>query len=636
MLSFATPLWLICTPLIAGLLLYAYLRHGRSKQSTISSLFLIKKVAPSSADGRRKLALPWRLILEIFALFFLILALSGLMLERSGGRAMLLIDNSLSMGAHLDPGESRQTMLDEAKRSAISNLNLFSNIKQVSIWVSSPQPRQISAGFIPVSQATSLISEISAQFASANLSTFFSRLDQSAEKVFVFSDQLSLPQQQQQSQSTNPRFSVVPINTVSPGRQNIALKSIEIDRSLSRTEIKVIVKAQSYLNQQGVCRINLSEFKNKTWSILDSKDINFSGNAEKEIIFNSAYNGRNQDLALIFRAQISSCSSEKLNALLLDDTVWTSSRKDSSAITLVSDFSAQQLGLGNIRALEFDSIKPSEWAQKSSALGKNSSVIFHRVVPATLPESNALFIVPPEQSSIFKVSALGDKARLIRFDDKTGLLRYLSVPDLELKNAVKFDEVPAWAEALMYSGKGPVAIYGALRQTRYVALGFEIFPFEGKANPFMSILTLDLIKWLSDKSSGTQQNYNSLSIHPPGGQIISAAMIDSISPAASVTVSPDRKTINTDAPGLIEARFENSSEALAVNFFADNESNLGDPGFITIPETSTEQSSAEARGAVVLEHWLMLASLILLLIDCAYLIFRANQKSGNSGGQNAL
>src|SRR6187402_3353415 len=102
MFTFLAPFWLIAIPIAAGLLIFAYLRHGRNKQNKISSLYFIKQLSPSIASGRRKMSLPWRLLLELLVLIALIAALSGIFLNNSSQRAILVIDNSLSMAALLN------------------------------------------------------------------------------------------------------------------------------------------------------------------------------------------------------------------------------------------------------------------------------------------------------------------------------------------------------------------------------------------------------------------------------------------------------------------------------------------------------------------------------------------------------
>ena len=164
MLSFIAPIWLIALTVTATLLLYVYLRNGKNKQNKISSLFFIKQVTPSLARGKKKISLPWRLLFEILVVFSIIAALSGVFINNTSEQAIIVIDNSASMGALLSPGENKDTLLDEAKRSAQSNLELFSEIKQASVWVTNPEPREITAGFVSSKQAKDTIASLTIGF----------------------------------------------------------------------------------------------------------------------------------------------------------------------------------------------------------------------------------------------------------------------------------------------------------------------------------------------------------------------------------------------------------------------------------------------------------------------------------------
>ena len=629
MFAFLAPFWLITIPFVAGLLVFAYLRHGRNKQNKISSLYFIKQVAPSIVSGRRRMSLPWRLLFELLVLLALISALSGMFLKNSSQRAILIIDNSLSMGALLNPSESKETLLDEAKRSAKSNLELFSDIQLASIWITSPVPHQITNGFISSVEARDKISEISPSFSSGNISALLSRLTENAAKVLIFTDQLILPQEQ----AANPGFSVVPLNALNPKRGNIALENISIDRSIDQSSTQIVVKARSFLNNEASCRISVARYGNNSWSPFATRDVNFSGFGTREIIFALGI-ASDSKLPDAFKAQIVSCNSEKANSLTLDDKVWMATSQGQSGIIIISEFTVQQLGLDKISGQKIESMKPKEWAdaalQNNNSSDKGQILIFHRFVPKTVPLSNSLFIAPPEGPNFLKVSKLEPNSHLIRWEDSGGLLRYLSVPDLELKDAVKFNNPPVWTNALMYSTNGPVAIYGQLAQRRYVALGFEILPFEGKANPFLSILTLDLVKWLSNKDN-EQDSSNLLKIS--ANKAKEANILDSIVPdLRSATITPNGDFVSLTSPGLVEVISQNGSNTYALNFFSASESNLLEPGFVSLPKVKAEESNSSSKG-LALEVYLIILALAVLMLDSFIFLYKRSDTKRRS---NAL
>lgn len=619
MFSFLTPIWLAAIPLTIGLLLYAYLKHGRSKKKKISSLFFIKQVSPSIASGRQKLSLPWRLLFELLVLLALISALSGAFFKSTSERLVLIVDNSLSMGALLNPAEGKETLLDEAKRSAISNLDLFTNVNQTSIWITSPEPRQITNGFVESNQARDQISNISLSFAAGNISAVLSQIKE-AEKTLIFSDQSALPKSS--IPTSSPAIQLVPLNLSNPSRLNVAIESMSIERSIDNDNSNLNIKVRSYLQKEALCRVKVSYLADNKWSAFTEKDVNLSGISSKEIILGLPSENSNK-IIKAYRANISSCSPEISNSLKFDDSHWLTSELSQSQILLISEFSAKQLGLSNISGMQFDSKTPVDWDNISS---ENSSklpsplIIFHRYLPKTLPKANALFIAPPEGSNLLKIKNISGLSKLVRWQKESPILRYLTLPDVSLKNASLFLELPLWGNALMHSAQGEIAIYGSNSQHRYAALGFEILPFEGKSNPFLSILTLNLIKWLS--SSGQELGPSTLSkinLPTPANKAI---YVESVVPDAKLALSSSGNTISAESPGLLLTSQDNNvSKLLSLNFFSSPESNTLEPGLISLNSASSKESKKQESG-LSLEFYLIILALAILLIDSLIFVYR--------------
>lgn len=617
MFAFLTPLWLFAVPIAAGLLLYAYLRHGRNRQSKISSLFFIKQVTPSLARGRQKMALPWRLLFELLVLLALIAALSGAFLKSSSQRLVIVIDNSLSMGALLNPGKNNETLLDEAKRSAKSNLDLFSEINQTSVWITSPEPRQITDGFGTSNQARNQISDIAVSFSSGNISAVLARIKKGSNKTLIFSDQSVLPQ----TESANPSIRLVPLNVLNPRRENVAIESVSMERSIDRDSSNITVIIQSYLNTEALCRIAVTKFANRKWSPLAVREISLSGVGTREVILNIDHKIAAAS-SEAFKAQIVSCTPDKANLLNLDDSAWLTSEQGQSQITLVSEFSAKQLGLSEISGIRIEARRPEDWELENSGKEGNlnsSLVIFHRYVPKVFPKTNALFISPPEGSGFFKSTKLAGTTQLVRWEKESPIIRYLTLPDISLKDAMLFSELPVWGIPLMYSSAGPIAIYGSLSQHRYATLGFEILPFEGRSNPFLSILTLNLIKWLSSSGENLESGTLSrISLKEPAKK---ASVIDGTIPEFSAILNLSGNILTLSSPGLVETFSADNNRLISANFFSAEESNLLEPGLLSMPASGSTESQIKDPG-LALEIYLIILALAVLFIDSLSFVYR--------------
>ena len=78
---------------------------------------------------------------------------------------------------------------------------------------------------------------------------------------------------------------------------------------------------------------------------------------------------------------------------------------------------------------------------------------------------------------------------------------YADLHSLVFRRLVTFNE-PDWSVPIIGTTNGVAAFAGELKGNKYVALGFEIFPFEGKKAATTSIVTLNAFKWLSGSSLG--------------------------------------------------------------------------------------------------------------------------------------
>ena len=165
-------------------------------------------------------------------------------------------------------------------------------------------------------------------------------------------------------------------------------------------------------------------------------------------------------------------------------------------------------GFGGVPALGVQQISPAEFAKRAeSDLARYSSVIFHRSAPARPPSVPTLLILPPADNPLFPVRDQADEGRITSWAAEHPITSYLKVPLLSPGSAAIFD-VPLWAQSIMRVEEGAIVVAGESHGVRFAAVGMEMLPFEGARTPVLSVLTLNLLNWLS---GGTELTASALS-----------------------------------------------------------------------------------------------------------------------------
>jgi hypothetical protein len=168
--------------------------------------------------------------------------------------------------------------------------------------------------------------------------------------------------------------------------------------------------------------------------------------------------------------------------------------------------------------------------------------------------------------------------------------------------------VPPWAQELISTTKGAVAFAGEIEQKKYVALGFELLPFEGKKSALTSILALNIIKFLSESGAdvGFQAVGGRLHIPPDTAQVFylddDASL--SASPADFVARRPGFVALSSRLAGTTLAAF---------NFFDETESDTLTSNRITVTEQKVE--SSDRKDVNLLSGFIATLVAIVLFLD---------------------
>ena len=602
MIGLSAPLFLVALPPLAGLLVFAYLRHGRGKKLTVASIMFLRKL-PRISSARRKVHIPWKLILELACLSLLLLGLAGLYREQIGRRIVLVIDNSLSTGALLR--SSGTSVLTAALKQAHTELDQLDSQALLTVVTTSPLSRELNPTPVDVTQAHALVSTVEAGYGSDGLEGILARYlgDPQIDQLMVFSDR-----RVQGEQSTKRLKLFNPLSS-DDSRQNIAITNLNLFDS-APTRIGVEVSLNSYANQSfNADLLFQSVLLSGELQDLGRQNISLNAHATQVVRFPNIGDSKAIKVSLV---SAKDATTQALNALPDDDSGYLTRELSGAKILLIGPLSPQVLGLEGLRGLKFNWLDSKTLTTTALQAGMKTArgAIFHRVTPPTLPPMPSLFIAPPADSSLFPPTKESPGGPVARWNGTHALLKYINLATLSLKRSATFS-LPPWGEQLLSLPQGVVLFAGETQGNRYAVSGFELLPFEGKSSPVLSIMTLNMFNWLFNASA------NTTSLEP-------GSIVPQMDSTASVNLLPMNRELkieqNVPQPGVLVLTNKNADSKLyAYNFFSAAESDLENTAPIGL--NLSAESVKSSRQAQPLKILLALAIIALLAAELAFRLY---------------
>jgi hypothetical protein len=195
--------------------------------------------------------------------------------------------------------------------------------------------------------------------------------------------------------------------------------------------------------------------------------------------------------AEVYRAQV-----EPSDAFALDNYAYaTRSAVKPVAILFISPVPADGEALKSIPGVAVTTRAPAAYSPKD--LAESDLAIYEYTLPKELPAQNSLLVMPPAGDPVFGFVA-DQAARL----DITGWPTTDQLTDgvnfrlLNIRSGEYFANHP-WMQPVVSGSAGGLMIAGSRRGHRFVATGFNPFPYLGRQNLPMSILTLNLLGYLA-------------------------------------------------------------------------------------------------------------------------------------------
>ncbi len=594
MFGFTTPALLFLGIPIAALLVYAYLRKGRGEQLVVATTLFLRALT-HKATSRKQFLPPFRFFFELLLFALLLLALSGVFKNAKGTRVAFLIDNSYSMRAKTIGG----TRISEAKRIALAELTSLPLLSTVSVYTTG------KSGFLELAdvgreQAEERLSKIESYYASDQLETALDHIltDGGYERIIVVSDR-PIQNLDRKDSSGVIRFHQVE-TALALQRVNTSIIDLALTNDENGRSSELMVTVAAFANEEISATLSVEQVGNAKFR--EKRQIKIGANKRESIKFSNLPQGVAFEVNLL---------NEKGGDALSDDNyAWAAPGASNKKILLVSPYRLADLKLNRIRSFDWLELSLPEFLKLKLESNDAAAILFHHVAPPDLPSINSLFILPDNTFESVKTNS----TELSSWDRESPILSYLNLPALKLKHSRKLT-VPVWGKSLIDTTEGSILFAGDHKGAHLVVSGIELLPYEGEASRSISILTLNILKWLAPFN--TSNGYIKI-----GSAITLSKKTRSLS-LKGVTLTPSSlpHTFSPQKPGIYELIEEAAPRYLAVNFFDAVESNILTAPAVILPTLSAvEEKNGEADYNLI--ELLLLIATAMLMLDLAVLIFK--------------
>lgn len=567
------------------LLLIPYLVRRKPRRLVFSSLLLFLE-GGAQASGRPLgwIHLPPIFFLQLLLLALLIFALSEPVFSVRPTRVAVVLDNSASMQA-LENGKTRLALAQEKLNAMVSELG---STGQIDLYVTTPRLAKFhNASLTPVEalQAAKGIGAYDLGDAPIDYDQALSQLarEQKYERVYLFTDHPAA------GQTATTR-----VLSVGQPKGNLAVTGFDVHRASlvnARMEASAVVA-------------NFSAKDEKIKIVLKSDDVTLASRdlavpAEKTATatFEGFAERPNYEVEIAAR-----------DALALDNrrfAVAPASRN--LRILAVTPRPQAAASLKSIQGASVDVISPAEYGKfERSGYGLE---IFHYSSPEQLPGNPALFILPPESSSLVDLGAPLSNVQISGWREPHPLTRYVNFSLLRPNYARPLRPQTA-GQVIMESPGGALAFAVEQRGTRYLTLGFDPLPYLGRDNLPMSIFTLNLLDWFFESGSARSQ---------PTGEPIP---LNTVAAHDFLTTPAGEKVMLKKGIGHFQATYHQGiyrrSRDGTSEFFARNLDDLGESDLRTAtPIALRGELTHSGSASVLFSFWpyLLLASLLLFMLE---------------------
>ena len=569
---------------LVPLLLIAYLVRERPRSVIVSSILGYRALRGLRAErpwGWPRL--DWLFLIELLILSMVVLAMAQPYMIHQHTPVAAVLDNSASMqaGARL-----------EAAKAALQRAIPDQNEVAVTVFETAPQPHQLGADLSPARARSAIARAKAVDAAQSPVSVARMLRDIVAGHRFT---QCLFATASPVSQPLPPELHVFKAGDPLP---NYAIGSFAVggaqfgsgalkarlaiaNFSPQPQTLDVAISAEGRILRRAQARVGALEITSVEFPTLAPSDV--------------------------YRADL-----KPADAFALDNVAFATPAAGAQIqVLFVSPTPADAAGLSSLPQLSVHTISPENY---SPAAAKADLLIFEYGIPKELPAANALLVMPPGGDDVFGLRVVpGATTQITDWRSPDPLTDGVNFRLLSLRQPESFAVHP-WMPSVVNSNLGSVVMQGNHLGHRYVVVGFNPFPWMGRRNLPMSVLTLNILGYLSGFGS-EDAGYRT------GEPWIVPAGVGEIITPAGVRVHVEAGTPFTGGTeqGIYQLIGPGSQKRLrAVNLANLNQSNLENPATIKIDIPTGAGSKPDFSERQSFTPYLLAAILVLAACEALF------------------
>jgi len=580
---------------IVPALILAYLARERPRQATVSSVLAFRALHVMRGQrfgGRPRFT--WTFFLELLALCLAVLAMAGPYLLKTGTPIAVVIDNSAAMQALTPAGKTR---FDEAIAAAVNALDRSSGTGRVTVYLTAPQPHQLNGVSSGIGEARNAIARakvVDAPDDPAALATLLGQLasDSHLGRI-IFASYRSI--------AAPAPARVVPIVVGQP-IANYAIGSFALSR-------------ETFGAAALHARVTVANFSPaaQTLTVTIRGDGKPFGTAQATVASNEVAAIEFPRLA---PAAVYSAHLAPSDGFVIDNTAYaTGSAVKPVAVLFVSPTPADGASLRFIPGVSVATRAPNAYSPKD--LANFDLAIFEYTVPKELPTVNTLLVMPPPGDPVFNFTALSaPRVEVTDWPTTDPLTDEVNFRLLNFREGEYLGQHP-WMQPVVIGNGGALMLSGSRQGHRFVATGFNPFPYLGRENLPMSILTLNVLGSLAGFGAQTSGYRTGEPWMVPAG--VTAIVLPS---GRREVVQAGSLFTSVDAQGIYELiRTNGQNTPRAVNLADLTASDLTNSAPISVPAAAANAMPTSSIVRAPLTAY-VLAAIIVLIVFESLLVYR--------------
>ncbi|HTJ09489.1 MAG TPA: BatA domain-containing protein [Candidatus Binataceae bacterium] len=452
----------------------AYLVRERPRRVVVSSVLAFR--ALRARRGRRFGGWPrpnWMFFVEMLIIALAVLAIAKPYVTRTGNPIAVVLDDSAAMQAAAGSGRSRFDMARAALTDALGR----EGAGEVNLYLSAPQPHRAGPPFASAAEAAAALAQLRPADAPSDQAALTALLSELASDTrlrrVIYAGARPL---------TAPVPARVEAFAAGDPLPNYAIGSFVLRReSLGQAALHAHLAVANFSPAAQTLKLSI---------IGDGKSVGHA-QAHLEPGQIGAIEFPNLAPAAVYRAELAPA-----DGFALDNVAWaTAGAVKSISILFVTPNPADAAGLDGLPGISVRVASPSSFSPKELAAA--DLAIFEYAVPKEMPPVNTLLVMPPPADPIFgfNVQPTG-QVEITGWPPTGGLTDSVNFRLLNLHGGEYLGQ-HQWLQAIVTGSGGALMLAGERSGHRIVALGFNPFPYLGRQNLPMSVLTLNSLSYLA-------------------------------------------------------------------------------------------------------------------------------------------